>query len=624
MSDVLRELLASFVVEVDKAGELVKGNAEVTALKARLGELQAEFAKVKAPAAAAGKAIRDALSPDDHVRNALASAAARARNSDAIAHLTGGGGGGGDGFLGAGLGAGKVTQFGPTRETMVAGRAAAEAYAKTLRGRLAGAVASVREAFSGGGGAKGPGLIATLGTVRNGLIALGVGTAVHAVKRLVDGIGDISEGAARLGVTTDEFQRMSAYARQNATDVDTLGTAFRTLATSAVDPSKESAAAFAKLGISVKDGSGQFKSSQDLFFETGEALAGVTNETERTELAQKLLGRSAMALKPMFAQGTEAFRKQREEMLKLKVLSPEVIGAADALSDSWVVLGTQLLATAGPVLQDVLFPALKALTGYLVDGIEWLGKFLKRTDLVAAGLTALAYVVSARLIPGLVSVIANGIAAAGSMNAFAASSARAAWSFARLIVGVLLLEDFITFLRGGDSEVGRMLDAVFGKGASAGTLQALKDLAGAIKDVWRWLNGEGVSAGTLKLWQDLKEALMFAMDLTPGDIKANRIASGIDPNTGGSLPQGKSDFELANQFGIDPEKIAKARGQRGITAPTGLGGGAGASAGGTTIQANGDRVVNITMGPSATAGDVGRVAGAELERDRNSLTAQVP
>jgi hypothetical protein len=447
-------LLAEFIVSVDKAGELARGNESVSALKARLGELQVEFAKVKAPAAAAGKAVQQAL------------------------------GGGGKSLLGS-LGA--------------------QGHAQTLRGKLAGAVASVRDAFSGGGAAQGPGLIATLGTVRNGLIALGAGAAIHGVKRLVDGIGDISEGAARLGVTTDEFQRMSAYAKQNATDVETLGTAFRTLATSAVDPTKESAAAFAKLGISVKDGSGQFKTSRELFFETGEALAGVSNETERTQLAQKLLGRSAMALKPMFAQGTEAFRKQREEMLKLKVLSPEVIAAADELSDSWVVLGAQLLATAGPVLQDVLFPALRALTGYLVKGVEWIGKLLKRTDLASVAITALAFAVSAKLLPYLSTLITDGVKASGSLAKFGVSAAKAAFSFLRLALGLLVLQDFITFLRGGDSETGRALDAIFGKGTAEGTLKAVNDLAAALKDLWNWLLGNGMGDSARSLYRDLSD-----------------------------------------------------------------------------------------------------------------------
>lgn len=635
MSDVLRELLASFVVEVDKAGELAKGNAAVDALKERLTELQDAFKKVKAPAEQTGKAIEDVF--------ARAAQTAK-KNIDAIAALSAFGGGRanatgfGDAFGAAAdraagalpqygptretlydhqraefvadANAHKLPQFGPTRETFEQGRAAAEAYAKTLRGKLAAAVAAVREGFNGaGGGGKGPGLIASLATVRNGFLALGAGVAVHAVKGLVDGIGDISEGSARLGVTTDEFQRMSAYARQNATDVDTLGTAFRTLATSAVDPTKETTAAFAKLGVSTKDSNGEFKSSQELFFDVGESLAGVTNETVRTQLAQKLLGRSAIALKPMFAQGTEAFRRQREEMLKLKVLSPEVIDAADSLSDSWVVLGAQLLATAGPVLQDTLFPALKALTGFLVKGVEGLGKLLKTTDFVAAGITALAYVLQAKLIPGLVSVVAKGVAASGSMLKFAASGAKAAISFARLALGLLVLDDFITFLRGGDSETGRLIEAIFGKDGVEVTLKAINDLKAGLVDLWNWVTGKGNGEGIKRLWQE------FGNGIT---VMINDLLHSVGIGKGGTDGPFKLMEEISRSSGTGQSYINTPGAYGPPTADGSTRGNAG------TAVTIGDTNVTIT---GYSASDSKRIADdldTTLERNRDGLAAQWP
>jgi hypothetical protein len=569
VSDALRELIASFVVEVDKAGELAKGNAAVDLLKERLTELQDSFKKIKAPAEQASKAIEDVF--------ARAAQTAK-KNLQAIASINAFGSGKaettgwGDAFAGAAARAQAAMpqygptretlqahqrsefvadahpgqQFGPTRETMVAGRAAAEAYAQTLRGKLESAVAAVRAGFNGGGG-KGPGLIASLATVRNGFLALGAGFAVRGVKHLVDSIGDISEGAARLGVTTDEFQRMSTYARQNATDVGTLGTAFRTLATSAVDPTTETTAAFAELGVETTNTAGQFKSSQQLFFEVGEALAGVSNETVRTQLAQKLLGRSAMELKPMFAQGTEAFRKQREEMLKLKVLSPELIKSADDMSDSWVVLSAQLMATAGPVLQDTVFPALKSLTEGLSGGVEWLGKMIAKTDLTGVAIAALAtgagwltFVVIPPLIAGL-----GGVSAA--LGVIAAEVVAITWPILAAVAAFAALYDIVRAIRGKSSYTG---DAVAALGKASGT-----------------------------------------MGFQPGAFMAD---------TGGLL------------------------GQPTIPAP---GGGArygDAAASSSVINANGDRNVTVNMAAGASPGDVGRVVGTELERDRNSIVAPVP
>src|SRR4051812_46254955 len=228
MSDALRELLASFVIEVDKAGELAKGNAAIDALKARLGDLQAEFNKVRAPAERAGKAIQAALQSGFGATPGLA-AALEQRTQQTTSNLFG--------QFGAAQGAHDYSapigphplgpQFGPTRETLNAGRAAmaeseaaAAKYAQTLRGKLATAVQAVKDGFNrggGGGGGGGPGLIERLGDFRTQVQLLRAAAAVAGIKRLVDGIGDIGEAAQRLGVTTDQFQRLDVLAKQNGT-----------------------------------------------------------------------------------------------------------------------------------------------------------------------------------------------------------------------------------------------------------------------------------------------------------------------------------------------------------------------------------------------------------------------
>src|SRR4051812_30020617 len=88
MSEALRSLLAEFVVQVDKAGELARGNEAVTALKARLVELQTEFAKVKAPAARAGKSVQQAFSGGFAGAPGLAEAM-RAQSEQAAGNLFG-------------------------------------------------------------------------------------------------------------------------------------------------------------------------------------------------------------------------------------------------------------------------------------------------------------------------------------------------------------------------------------------------------------------------------------------------------------------------------------------------------------------------------------------------------
>lgn len=537
MSDALRELLASFVVEVDKAGELAKGNAAVDALKERLTELQEAFKKVKAPAEGAGKAVADVFArAAQQAKKNIESIAALSAFGSARSSSTGFG----DAFAAAAARAQAAQpqygptretlqahqraefvadahpgqQYAPTRDTLNAGRAqmraaeqAAAAYAQTLRGKLEGAVNAVRAGFNGGGrGGTGKGLIEGLATVRNGFLALGAGAAVASVKHLVDGIGGIGEGAAKLGVTSAQFQRLRVLAAQSDTSVDALGGAFRNLANAAAQPSKGTAAAFGKLGVSTRDANGELKSSNDLFWEVSRALAGVGNETERSALAQDLLGRSAQDLKAIFSSGTDAVDRQRAALAKLGVLSDETIASADEASDMWAGFGLAMMAAAEPLLK-LLLPALVSLTKQISTGIEWLGKFLKQTDLVAGGLAILGSYIAVTFLPQLRLMVGLGGGAANVFLGMAGSIGKAALAFARIVAPIIILQDFLVWLRGGKSTFGRSLDAIFGEGASKGVLKALNDIGAAFADVWDWMLGKGQGDKVKALYKEITDSI---------------------------------------------------------------------------------------------------------------------
>ncbi len=614
MSDTaLRQLLAEFVVEVDKAGELAKGNAAVDALKRRLEELQAA-------AKPAARAVGDAFAGigAKAQKNLLALGAQDLMKGSR----------GGDGFAGlAGLTAG--AQFAPTRQTLQAGRAAmadAEAaaarYAGTLRGKLGTALQAVRDGFNGrsGGGSGGKSLLDHLSDFKTQIKLLGAGAVVAGVRHLVDSIGDIGEAAQRLGVTTDQFQRLRVLAEQNGVGVESLGTAFRTLANAAVQPTKETTAAFAKLGVQVKDSKGQFKSTNDLFFEVSKALAGVTNETERSALAQDLLGRGAQELKPLFAGGTEAVEKQQQALAELNVISKETITQADDLSDSWKTIGPSLLSAAEPLI-NILLPALAKLTEWLFKGIDTLGKWLKQTDLTSVALTALGAVMVTKVLPSLELMIGLGGGATRSLFALAGAGAKAALSFLRLALPLLAIEDFITFLRGGDSETGRLLDALFGKGASEGTLKALQDLAAAFKDLWNWMLGNGQGEKVKALFTEIDEGIRVMLnDLLKAIGIGKGGLNGPLKEGGDALGIGSAAERLGDKWFGKPQTMAEpALPPVGFYGPPTAEG----SVAGNKAVSFGDTNVTVVVGQYGPASppDIGRAVVNASETERNRLVA---
>lgn len=487
MAEALRTLLCEFLIEVDKAGELKRGNAQIESLKDRLHELQTQ-------ALQSSKAVQDVFS--------RAATAARI-NIQAI----------GAGQLGgrAGFGADGFAAAGAARAALATKAAdeAAQRYAQTLRGRFSAAIASAR-ADLGKGGPGGGGLVQSLFSLRTAFIGLGVGAALRGAVGLVDRVGGIGEAAAKLGTSTDDFQRLSILAEQNATSVETLGTAFKTLANSAVQPTKESAAAFQALGVSTKDSAGQFKSSQALFWESAEALAGVANETERSALAQDLFGRSAQELKPILSGGSEAVRKQREELMKLRLLSPETIAAADRLSDSWVVMKAQLLTAAEPLIR-LLIPSLERLGKGLVAVVGFVKDFVDsgragRLAIVGLGLVTARYLPLLRMMIGLgggfIPILAR---MALGMKAFGKT-------LLTTIAPLLILEDILGFFMGKDSLTGRGIEAAFGKDVLEGVQKTIGDLTEAFKDLWRWVFGDGAGEKAKSFFGELSLAIRLMVN----------------------------------------------------------------------------------------------------------------
>lgn len=585
----LRQLLASFVVEVDKAGNLAKGNTAVDGLKRKLEELTAA-------AAPAGKALDSVW--EKVARNASASVAAM-KAVDAARALSGGGSG--DGFAAAGLAARErnAPQLGPTRGTL-------DAYRGTFGGRINRTLLPISEPFRAGFKESSglSGAIGGLATLRNGILALGAGAAVHALTGLVDRIGDISESAARLGVTVEEFQRLDVLAKQNGTSVGALGTAFRTLANAAVDPTKETAAAFAKLDISTKDAAGGFKSRQDLFFETAGALADIGDGTERAALAQKLFGRGATELLPLLAGGRAGLEAQRDALMQLPVFTEAAVKAADELSDSWKTLGPQLLAAAGPLITKLLIPGLKLVTELLLRMSKYVATVSAKLDplniLIAAGAVKLTLMAS------------NAIKASGSLLKLAGSGAKAALQFAGLALAFLAIEDFIGFMQGKDSVFGDIFEGLLGPGGADGMRKAFEDVGTALKAMWDALigNGQGESARTL--YRDLSDFVSFIANDLLAIVGIGKGGANGPFETGGDshklLDAGKALLQ-AGAGDVGGAVISAG-------AALGIGGGSAQAPNNVTV---GDQTIIVNgVNPNNASAVAGAVRG-ELGRDRASL-----
>ena len=136
----------------------------------------------------------------------------------------------------------------------------------------------------------------------------GVTAAVEKIAKLGDTIDKTSQ---KLGMSAKAYQEWDFVMTHAGASIESMTTSMKTLASAAATNN----AAFAELGLTQEKIAGL--SQEELFRETIAALQKVTDKTERTYLAGRLLGRGATelgALLNMSAEETDAMRRRVGEL----------------------------------------------------------------------------------------------------------------------------------------------------------------------------------------------------------------------------------------------------------------------------------------------------------------------
>lgn len=237
-----------------------------------------------------------------------------------------------------------------------------------------------------------------------GLGAGMLGNAVNAA-RTAD---DINTLAKQYGVSVREIQRMN-YA-QDRIDVSTndMLASYAKLTKQMGSGSK----AFETLGVNIHDIHGDLRDSQEVWYDTLEALSKVSNETERDVLAMDLFGKSAASLSGIIDDGGEALKTLGQEAEDAGlILSQDALDGANQFNDAMDKLkatATQSFLEAGASLATNLVPALEKLVEVISKVLTWFGNLDGSTQTIILGILALVAAISPVL--GLISTL-TGLAA---------------------------------------------------------------------------------------------------------------------------------------------------------------------------------------------------------------------
>lgn len=468
-----------------------------------------------------------------------------------------------------------------------------------------------------------------LGKLKKAAVALGSMWAgskvVNAVKNLTQETAALGDGlnilSARSGFAIDAIQELR-YAGEAAGasigDVDGSLQRFSRRLGAAARGNKAMASAFASVGLSLRDSTGKLRSMDEVLMDFSDRLAAMPSDAHRATAAQALMGRSGIALATALKGGSVEVARLRKEARELGLVEAEL-----AAESSRLVLNQQRLRYAIQWIKTTIAGALLPwLNETIKSWLEWLRinrelvkmKLEQTVKTIAAALESVGRVVSSLVYVLKVAYDAwgkfgqtlawvLGIASAllvvlGLKKTLALLTVAALW---------LLLDDFIVWLRGGESVIG----------------EAIK----AIKKLWSEFMGADYAWDTHPILKMLQEAVKLARQLAgllpkpsqqrPGhweDPKGHKYPSRGTGKQGRGATGSWSDVNLAGDMVVGGTTIPLDPHPR----PARL------ASPGASVELNQTNNINIVVPPGADPGQIREEVQGGIEAANQSVIDLVP
>lgn len=285
-------------------------------------------------------------------------------------------------------------------------------------------------------------------TVAGGAVTAALGLMIKKTADFGDALWDMKQ---QTGISTEVLSSFKLAADKSGTSLEGVAVGLRFLGRNmaeAAQGTKESAEAFARLGISVKNASGGLRPMDDVLLEVAEKFAQMEDGAAKSSLAIQLFGRSGTALIPMLNLGKAGIAELREEAHRLGiVISDETAQKADQFNDTMTSLKASLQG-AGMTIANSVMPAVKGVAEIITSVVAGVNKWASSngtlvqtltglTGAVAAGLTVVG---SFLLVLGSIMTKLPLIAAALGTTTVALVASTAAWTAAAAALGYYLIK----------------------------------------------------------------------------------------------------------------------------------------------------------------------------------------
>ena len=211
-------------------------------------------------------------------------------------------------------------------------------------------------------------------SMKTGFIsAAGIAGIGYFVKKSLDATDEMAKMSRAIGVSVEELQRLRHAASLGGLEATQLDKAVQKLAVNMADMSKGVGLAkdvFKKYNIEVENQDGSLRSVVDVMADVADVTAGLTNKTEKADIAYKLFGARGAKMINVLEGGSAAMREAMLEADKLGlVMTAETAQGVEKANDAFTRLGSYLTSAFHRAVAK-LAPLLKSITDSIREWVE--------------------------------------------------------------------------------------------------------------------------------------------------------------------------------------------------------------------------------------------------------------
>lgn len=208
----------------------------------------------------------------------------------------------------------------------------------------------------------------------------------------VDAADQLSKLSQRSGIAVEELSALKYAGELSDVSLEDLSTTLdklnRNIATAAAG-GKTQAAAFAAIGVAVRDATGQVRAADQVLGDLAQAFASYADGPNKVAIANEIFGRSGARVIPLLNAGRDGLREMREEAERLGiVISTETARGAERFNDNMTRLGKNIDAVSLGIASNFV-PGLVQLSDTFLAASKEGGKFQATLITIGQALAAL-------------------------------------------------------------------------------------------------------------------------------------------------------------------------------------------------------------------------------------------